>query len=127
MTTKHLWETDHPYYMTEGNYYANDCHDKYVTWAAFLSAWGDADKDYNWVVRWDWLEGADWNAGEFTGDAYYRNGRFLVQIILQRKAILRSCEVAVCRADEPAVLEYLNDYWTYMQTMWAPLSEGGAA
>lgn len=120
--SKHLWETDHPYYMTEGNYCSNDCHIRFATWAAFKAEWADADPDYNWLVRWDWLEGEDNGASEYTGDEYYRNGVFKAQFILQRKAILISAEAAVCRADEPAVRKFLQSRWDYMRDMWVPFS-----
>ena len=121
-TEKHLWEIDHPYYMSEGNYFSNDCHTEYKTWAEFIDEFGDSDMDYNWFVRWDWLEGEDNGAGEFKGDVYYRNGILKLQLIGQRKAYLGSHEVSVCRADEPRVREFLAKYWTYMQEMWEPFS-----
>lgn len=119
---KRLWEINHPYYMTSGNYFEAGWHREFKTLDDFLSEFDDADLDYNWVVRWDWLEGEDWGAGEYRGDDYYRNGRLMIQMIGQRKALMQSFEVAVCRADEPRVREYLNKYWTYMQEMWAPFS-----
>lgn len=118
---KHLWEVKHPYYMTEGNYYQNGCHQRWAAWHDFIAEFGDADKDYNWFVRWDWLEGEDGGAGEFTGDIYYRNGVFMLQMVGQRKAYLGSPEVAVCRADEPAIRAFLEPFWAYMKEMWEPL------
>lgn len=120
--SKHLWEVKHPYYMSEGNYFSNDCHTEFKSWAEFLDEFGDSDQDYNWFVRWDWLEGEDWGAGAYNGDDYYRHARFMLQLIGQRKAKLLSFEVAVCRADEPAILEFLKPRWEYMQTMWLPFS-----
>ncbi|TIR87381.1 MAG: hypothetical protein E5X05_01415 [Mesorhizobium sp.] len=124
---KHLWEVDHPYYMTEGNYFKNGCHETHPTWDAFESGWRDADVDYNWFVRWDWLEGEDNGAGEFNGDVYYRNGILKLQLIGQRKAYLGSHEVSVCRADEPRVLAFLSKYWEYMKEMWEPFSDAAPA
>ncbi|WP_247997712.1 hypothetical protein [Brucella tritici] len=120
--SKHLWEVKHPYYMSEGNYFSNDCHTEFKSWAEFIDEFGDSDMDYNWFVRWDWLEGEDWGAGAYNGDDYYRHARFMLQLIVQRKAKLLSFEVAVCRADEPAIIEFLKPRWHYMQTMWEPLS-----
>lgn len=120
MSEQHLWETDHPYYMTEGNYLALGYHTRHQSWADFLTAFGDSDLDYNYVVRWDWLEGSDWGAGDYAGDDYYRNGRFMVQFVFQRKALLASHEVEVCRADEPAVRAWLAPRFVYALTMWEP-------
>jgi len=132
MASKHLWEVNHPYYMTEGNYFQSGCHAEYKTWASFVDEFGDSDLDYNWFVRWDWLEGEDHGAGTYNGDDYYRHARFMLQMIGQRKAKLLSFEVEVCRADEPAILKFLEPRWAYMQEMWQPLpaspsvSEGGS-
>lgn len=120
--TKRLWEIEHPYYMTEGNYFKAGEHREFESWQEYITEWEDADIDYNWIVRWDWLEGEGWNAGEYTGDDYYRNGVLKIQMLGQRKAYLFSMEVSVCRADEPAVREYLSKYWNYMREMWEPLS-----
>lgn len=116
--SKHLWEIKHPYHMTEGNYYQAGCHSRYNSWHEFNAVFGDSDLDYNWVVRWDWLE----DEGEYSGDDYYRHARFLIQMIGQRKALLQSFAVSVCRADEPAILEFLKPRWEYMKTMWEPFS-----
>lgn len=123
----HLWEIDHPYNMHEGNYFDNSCHTHFKSWAEFVSEFGDSDLDYNWVIRWDWREGDGWDLGEYSGDDNYRHARFMVQMVMQRKALLQSFEVEVCRADEPTILEFLRPRWEYMKEMWAPLSEGGDA
>lgn len=119
---KHLWEVEHPYYMNEGNYFEVGQHTVWKMWSDFVAEFGDANLDYNWFVRWDWLEGEDRGAGDFAGDVYYRNGRFMLQMIGQRKAYLCSHEIQVCRADEPAILAFLEPRWAYMQEMWAPLA-----
>lgn len=119
----HLWEVDHPYYMTEGNYFKTGCHYFYENLDEFLSAMGEADKDYNWLVRWDWQEGpgeSDWVRPADRPDTYV-DGVLMVQFIGQRKAMLWSGEVKVCRYDEPRVREYLEGYARYMATMWQPL------
>lgn len=93
----------------------------YKTLDDFLVEYSDCDMDYNFLVRWDWLEGEDHGAGDYRGDDYYRNGRFLVHFVGQRKAQLWSCEISVCRADEPRILEYLRPRAAYMRTMWGPI------
>lgn len=120
--SKHLWEVDHPYYMNEGNYFDRNCHATFKSWAEFLDEYADSDMDYNWIVRWDWREGEGWDLGEYNGDDNYRHAQFLLQFIGQRKSLLHSVEVEVCRADEPAILEFLKPRWDYMKTMWEPLS-----
>lgn len=119
----HLWEADHPYYCNLGNYYSNGCGSEYRSWAEFIAEEADADMDYNLLFRFDWREGEDWGAGEFNGDPYYRNGCLQLFFMGQRKGAYRFVTVDVCRADEPAVLEYLKPRWAYLQRLWAPLSE----
>ncbi len=119
---EHLWEIKHPYYMTEGDYYSNDCHFEYKSWSEFLSNWGDSDMDYNWFVRWDWREGEDWGCGDYNGDDNYRHAQFLMQVVLQRKAKLQSVAVSVCRNDETDILKFLEPRWSYMKIMWSPLA-----
>lgn len=119
----HLWEVKHDYYCNEGNYYASESVGaEYKAWPEFISAEGDSDLDMNLVFRWDWREGDDWGAGEFNGDVNYRNGHFLVFFMGQRKGLYRYARVEVCRADEPAILEYLKPRWEHMQKLWAPMT-----
>lgn len=120
---KHLWEADHSYYINEGNYYDRaGCHTEFATWGEFLSSWAEADPDYNWFVRWDWREGDEWDLAEYNGDDYYRHAKFVMQIIGQRKSLLQSIAVYVCRADEPEIIKFLEPYWEYMKAMWSPLA-----
>lgn len=92
------------------------------SFADFLAEERDADKDYNLLFRWDWQE-EDEETGEnnYNNDDYYRNGKLLLFFMGQRKGLYRWCEVEVCRADEPAVIEYLAPRWRHMQELWAPL------
>ncbi len=129
----HLWEVQHPYYMTEGNYHSTNCIDTFDTWQDFLEEWGGSDLDYNWFVRWDWIEARtpaeeeeyEQGIGFYDGDDSRRHARFLLQVIGQRKASLRSCRISVCRNDEAAILDFLRPRWEYMREMWAPLSNAG--
>lgn len=120
--SKHLWEVDHPYYANEGNYFSQDCHTTFKTWPRFAADSADEDLDLNLVYRWDWKEGEDDEAGAFNGDENYRNGRLLIFYIGQRKALARSVEIEVCRADEPAVIEWLRPRFAKLMDIWEPLS-----
>ena len=116
---KRLWEIDHSYYCSEGNYYNNDCHTEYKSFADFLADYGDADMDMNMVFRWDWKE-SDPETGEnnFNGDVNYRNGKLFLYVVGQRKALLTSKEIEVCRADEAEVIKYLKPRQEYMRALW---------
>lgn len=121
----HLWEVDHSYYCNEGNFYArpdSGLGPRYKSFAEFLEEWDSADLDMNLVFRWDWHEGEDWGASEYNGDPNYRNGLFKVFMMGQRKGLYNWLVVEVCRADEPAVIEYLRPRLAHLFSLWAPLS-----
>lgn len=117
----HLWEVDHSYYCSEGNYFSNDCTASYKSLSEFLEAEGSSDLDMNLVFRWDWREGPAWGAGDYAGDDNYRNGLLNVFIVGQRKGLFRSATVQVCRADEDAVRGFLAPRLAHLLALWAPL------
>lgn len=121
--SRHLWEVDHSYYCNLGNYFSNDCFAEYKSWAEFIAEEGDSDMDYNLVFRWDWHEGEDHDAGEYNGDDNYRNGKFYVFWMGQRKGLYRYSEVEVCRADEPAIIEWLKPRLAHLVSLWLPLKD----
>ncbi|KOR22969.1 hypothetical protein [Burkholderia cenocepacia] len=126
MSKPHLWEVKHPYYCTEGQFFANQREHQTVwefkSWAEFIAEMGDADMDYNMLFRWDWHEGGDHELPEFNGDVYYRNGKLLLFFMVQRKGFHSCSIVDVCRADEPAVIEYLKPRLAHLMQLWAPLN-----
>lgn len=132
--SKHLWEVDHPYYCTEGGYFHTQAQHKTVhefkSWAEFLEEMGDADLDYNLLFRWDWSETTYDDEGEelpaFNGDVNYRNGKLSLFFMYQRKGYHGTSVVEVCRADEPAVIAYLQPRLAYLMRLWEPLSHPSA-
>lgn len=108
-----LYEANHPYYCSEGNYYNNDCHTTWETWDDFIEVWGGVDKDYNLIWRWDWHEGEDYELKE--GECILR-----VHMVLQRKASLISHDISVRRDEEFVIREFLESYWEIMKKMWSP-------
>ena len=117
----HLWEIDHPYYASQGNYYARPdegLHAEFSSWAEFYEDQGDADLDMNLVYRWDWTvpDPNDYEDGEElppeTLDLFY---------VGQRKALLRSVSVEIQREDEPAIREWLVVRAEHMRRVWEPL------
>jgi hypothetical protein len=121
-----LWEIKHPYYCNESNYYARGDQQpvtEYKSWPEFAAAEGEADFDMNLVFRWDWREGPDWDLAEFNGDPNYRNGKLLVFWMGQRKGLYRWTEIEVCRADEPAIREWLKPRLKHLLSLWAPLTD----
>jgi hypothetical protein len=114
-----LWEVKHPYYMHEGNFYSRGCHTDFESAEELISEWGDSDMDYNYVVRWDWLEG---DLKDYSGDDDEIIGSFKIQIVGQRKALLLSAACPVCRNDEPALRKFLEPRAAYVAEMWQPFA-----
>lgn len=115
-----LYETEHAFYCNEGNYFARPAeqpHGEYKSWACFLAEEGDCDFDLNLLFRWDWDED-----GVYNGDPNYRNAELRLYWIGQRKGLYRWTTVEVCRADEPAVREWLERRWTHLQKLWSGIS-----
>lgn len=110
-----LWESDHPYYCNEGNFYKRDHHHRWDTWAAFYEAWGDNDRDMNLVFRWDWHPYGDDPGPGRPADLH-------IYVMLQRKGFNMSHSVSVLREEEPAVRAFLAECWEKLRELWAPLS-----
>jgi hypothetical protein len=116
-----LWDADHPYYATEGSYFANGWHADFDSWADFIEAQGDNDLDMNLLYRWDWevpdptlyVEGEEIPSEEYVA----------LFFIHQRKAATRSARVQVTRDDEPAIREYLTVRASHLRLVWEPLLE----
>lgn len=120
MSEPHLWEVDHPYYCTEGNFHRNGQHLRHESWAEFMATWGDNDPDYNLLFRWDWQS---WRRHR---DPVLRDesadDELELFFVLQRKADLWSHSVAVTDEDEPAVREWLVERAKTMTALWEPLN-----
>lgn len=124
----HLWEIDHPYYCTEGNYLASgstlsEVHTQYESWSDFFEDWGDSDPDMNLVFRWDW-HGPDPSL-YVEGEDVPTTHTLLVHWVLQRKAYLRSTAVEVTEADEPAVRAWLAERAKKIAAIWEPFMVAG--
>jgi hypothetical protein len=117
---KHLWEIDHPYYRTEGCYFSNECHQEHESFDSFLEEWKDSDLDYNWLIRWDWI---DKSKSENRSDDDDTQDVLEIQFFIQRKAYPLSVDVKVDRKDEDRVRAWLQKYVKYMVKMWQPFLE----
>lgn len=120
-----MWDIKHDYYCNQGNYYARGDEQPssiHRSFSDFLDAEGDSDMDMNLLFRWDWKEEDDDGKSNFTGDVYYCNGKLLLFYMGQRKGLYRWVEVDVCRADEPAVVEFLKPRWEHLKSLWMPIS-----
>lgn len=114
-----LFEADHPYYATEGNYYSAGDRDYYTydSWDAFLSEWDDADLDMNLIYRWDWAvpDPRDYEGEPLPAETlnlYYMG---------QRKARAWSVHVEVNRDQEPEIRDWLKVRAQRIREIWEPL------
>ena len=127
MAIKHLWEADHSYYCSETNFFlsanrADETVSSYRSWEEFLADSLDDDMDMNLLFRWDWLEGEENDLPPFNGDSHFRNGKLLLFTMCQRIGYHRCEKVDVCRADEPAVIEFLRPRLAHLMSLWSPLT-----
>lgn len=117
--SKPLWETDHPYYAEEGNYYSNGCHAEVETWTDFLSDFGDDDLDMNLVYRWDWNVP---DPNDYGDDEEVPTESLSIFYVGQRKALLRSVAVStVERSEEPEIRAWLAVRAEHLRKVWEPL------
>lgn len=123
----HLWEFDHPYYCSEGNFFQAGQHEVLDSWAEFATPQEllyDFDDDLNLLWRWDWkrADPADYEY-ELERDPSFElpGDRLLLFFMMQRKARNMSAEVAVTEADEPAVREWLEKKALHMRKLWEPM------
>lgn len=124
--SERLWDAEHRYYCNEGNYHApgrDQPTAHYRSWGDFHASEGDSDPDYNLLFRWDWKEGPEGedSGSAFNGDENYRNGVLLLFWIGQRKGFYRWSTIEVCRADEPAVRDWLVTRFDHLKSLWTPL------
>lgn len=117
MGEQKLYEMDHPYYCSEGNYFNSDCHTEWDSWQSFFREYGDTDPDLNLIFRWDWRD------GEYeTPKADHKGMEYLyIYVVGQRKARLESNRIAVRREEEPEIRAWLEKRLETIKAIWQPL------
>ncbi|WP_097933348.1 MULTISPECIES: hypothetical protein [unclassified Streptomyces] len=109
-----LWETDHPYYAAEGNFYKPGLHNLFESWVDFTeTTFFRGDRDMNLLYRWDWQKASS--------DSEDDSETLKLFFILQRKAIACSAEMPITTADESAVRAWLTECANAMRATWEPL------
>lgn len=115
-------------YEVEHSYYANVSGEKhnfeYNSFGEFLGKNSPPcceetteflDKDYNWLIRWDYL-----NASE---EEERETDELILVYFLQRRGVFGRHIIKVSKKDEPAIRKFLKDYYLYFLKMWSPFSE----
>lgn len=112
----------HPYYATEGCYYAsghNFPHYDHESWDHFLVELGESDLDMNLLYRWDW-EIPD--PTDYLDDEPAPTTEHLALFYMQqRKARPVSHRIVVTPEDEDRIGKWLAVRAAHMRTIWAPL------
>jgi hypothetical protein len=125
----------HPYYATEGCYYASGYdqpHYEHESWGDFLAEMGQADLDMNLLYRWDWEipDPTDYDEDDGPSLTTEHLALFYMQ---QRKARPVSHRIVVTREDEQRIGEWLAVRAAHLRLLWSPLLDsrdvpaGGAA
>ena len=118
---RHLWESSHPYYCTEGNFFGNgggECPTifNYESWNEFLDGWGKSEPDLNLLFRWDWR-------GPHDPDWEIERDELHLYFMLQRKGYHASIIIKVEQSDEDRIREWLMPRLAHLMTLWEPLME----
>ncbi len=127
---KPFWETDHPYTSPDGNYFANRSQMEgfylnFDSWDDFLAEMGDADDDYNYLYRWDFIPSYedDYEPDEDDESDYTPDPPYLKFVyILQRKGNFLFAKIKNPKPeDEERIREYLEAKWAHVRRNWEPL------
>lgn len=118
--TKHLWDVDHPFHATEGNFHATGYNNEFDTWAEFMEDMGNLDLDMNLVYRWDWNRV---DPDDYDGVTYFMPETDTLQLfyIMQRKACPLSAAVQVTRDQEDEIRAWLTVRAEHLRSVWEPL------
>lgn len=104
---------DHSYYCSKNNYYSNDAAQSYESWKDFESEYLNADKDFNFVFRWDIKLKDEEKEGEYFMEI------FMMQ---QRKGIFIPIQIkSISEENVPQIIEYLKGYSEYIKELWSPI------
>ena len=111
-----IFDIEHSYYMSSGNFYSNDSHSEYEDFSCFLEEWGELDIDYNRVHRWDIIKR---DPDDYSDDDDQYDGYILeVYYVMQRKASLFSVCIRVTRYDEKRIIKFLKPHSKYNSNLW---------
>jgi hypothetical protein len=113
---QHLWDSGHSYYCSDSSWSERDAGEEYNSWTSFVESYGDADKDYNLLFRWDWS--TDKSDDELVGGPH----RLKLYFVQQRKGRFWPVIVTVTKEDEPAIKAYLATMWTHLKSLWQPIA-----
>ena len=115
-----LWEFSPPYYVPDHAWNSGEGPTEWRSWGKFVLEYGDAIPELH-AICWQWCEGEDHDLPKYGGDPYYRGARLEIGMWKAGKGLYACHHIDVCRADEPAVREYLGRCWTYTRELWGPV------
>lgn len=116
MTLKDL-AVNHNYYCRSTAWNSNDEQTEFETWNDFYVEFGDADKDYNLLFRWDIKLKTD-----DEGEEIQKEYEMEVFYMGQRKGLFWSNKIlTVTDTDVPQIVEFLKSYLDYLKELWLPI------
>ncbi len=120
---KHLWEVDHPYYCSEGNFYSHEPYAWHDCWDDFGMV--DSDPELNLLFRWDWTPPTeeDCETIAFSEDESVKESTLQLFFVMQRKGIFCCREIKVARSEEPKIRDWLQSRLPHLLALWEPLIE----
>lgn len=107
--SKHLWDYEHPYYMSEGCYYQSECLEHFDSFDEFLESWSDDDVDLNRIHRWD-FDSVDEEVKNVHQITFY--------YVMQRKGYTYSVSVDIKPEDELAIKNFLKPHAELNKKLW---------
>lgn len=111
MTLEQL-AVDHDYYCSTSNYYSNEAHTTFRTWADFYEEYHNADIDMNLIFRWDIKKREE-------------SGRYWAEIFMmgQRKGLFRPIVIDyIDEKDVDSFITMVHKHWEKLLSIWAPIS-----
>lgn len=117
--------TNHPYYCEMSNYDSTDEPESYATWDDFLQEYKGADKDYNFIFRFDILESEQFfnrhPDGYKEGATEIKDGDLELHLYMMQQRRGKYVPILVRwleKKDMPGVCDFLKGYYDYIQTLW---------
>lgn len=121
--------TNHPYYCEMSNYDSMDEPQNYATWDDFLQEYKDADKDYNFIFRFDILESEQlFNRhpdGYKEGATELVDGDLELHLYVMQQRRGKYVPILVERLekkDMQSVCDFLKGYYDYIRKVWDEFS-----
>lgn len=121
--------TSHSYYCEMSNYYSTDEPESYATWDEFLQEYRHADKDYNFIFRFDIEETVQflhkYPDGYVEGSTRLEDGDLELHLYMMQQRRGKYCPILVERItnkDMQSIHDFLKGCYDYILKLWDEFS-----